>query len=151
MTDTKFFHISDILSFYVGLAMLSEREEMTMPDGSVRPAYNLEAGGILAVAEHVIGAEIPRNKYTAQQFNGEALMEVVHDVRAVLVYQLPWLVEYPERLRDELRGNISAIELFVRRAMNTHGAWHKLTSDKYIHPSWVSEPCVDDHAYTSLS
>ncbi len=53
---TKYFHITDVLSLTTGFP-LSKLEAMTMPDGTVRDAYEASMDGVISLVSFLTGLE----------------------------------------------------------------------------------------------
>jgi hypothetical protein len=94
MSQKKYLHLSDILSFYTG-RIVSSFDALTKPDGSIKPKWETMMQPILEVAEAISGEALWINK-SIKQYDGYRLSELVDDINLSLVEQMPWLKNYAE-------------------------------------------------------
>ena len=79
MNAPRYFHISDILSVALGNTV-TFKDEMTLPDGTQRPAYNTNMDGVIDLIAHITGNEL-RNPRNPAQYDLDLMMHLLPHVR----------------------------------------------------------------------
>ena len=135
MNAPRYFHISDILSVALGNTV-TFKDEMTLPDGTQRPAYNTNMDGVIDLIAHITGNEL-RNPRNPAQYDLDLMMHLLPHARRALDTQCPWLrgITFPER--DLPRNDHKAANDFCRAWVNTiaaaqGSAWFTITEDPDI-------------------
>jgi len=94
LSDPKYFHISDLLSFITGKS-LSFEQDLTAPDGSIRLGPKTSLKYIIDLAGHIDGQSYWIDNRT-NEYDGARLGLMLPELRASLVAQIPWLKDYPK-------------------------------------------------------
>lgn len=129
----KLFHISDLLSVHTGIT-LSLTEEMTLPDGSKRPAYRGPMTGVVNIAEHLMGDKLERSIMDPKKVNVYALMESLPAIKAEVLKQHSWLTQVnidETKIPQEKSETEAYIRELVAAYAKKFGEWHEVKTDQY--------------------
>lgn len=134
MSKTKWFHISDVLSVYTGVIM-SDRNVMEAPDGTLRDLGGNDMTGYLDVVEHISGIQLRQlNEQKETVFDDQLHDAIMDTVQKTLYEQLKWL-QYVEYNSDNFVGNDASAEKrrqdFINSLIVEYGEWHEVTQDKF--------------------
>ena len=130
----KAFHIGDILSVMLE-AMFVVKDEMTMPDGTVRPALPTNMHGLAAIIEHVSGNPL-FNPDNPMQINTPLMWHLLPHVKRSLEMQFPELrkVEFPgDDMPQDQEKAMAYIKNWLCDVAARHGGeWREVREDMDI-------------------
>ncbi len=140
MAGSKYFHLGDILSFMTG-TIVCPFEEMTAPDGTVKPEWKTTLQPIIALAEHISGQTIWIDQAT-KEYDGYLLMDLLPQIRQNLGAQMPWLQSYNKNPPDAPQGidKKTFYPQWVEQvAAANGGCWHKVQGNS-LNPVSAPKP-----------
>lgn len=129
--DEKYFHLSEIFSYYNGGVQMYLPEEAKMPDGEFR-SVKLAFEAAVHVAQHISGRKLVYDN--DRQMDFWAFMNICDDVDQALEKQLPWLkdIDFPqEEFSHDTHEAIKKRRDWVRKkALELGSEWFVLKTDK---------------------